>query len=315
MDLKRVLLKLKIVGNEGEFVMDENKISLIIITGLSGAGKTKAIQSFEDMGYFCADNIPPTLIPKFAEICWQTDGKINKVALVVDIRGRDFFDTVMDSLVSLEELGFPYKVLFLEATDEVLVNRFKESRRKHPLSVDGRILDCIKTERAILRDIKKKATMIIDTSRLTPKDLKNVIMSAFAEGAKEDLMTITVMSFGFKEGLPLDADLVFDVRFLPNPFYIEDLREKTGKEEDVKEYVLKGTVTRDFLKKTLGLLKFLIPHYIKEGKSHLLIAIGCTGGRHRSVAIAAELGRMINDLNYRIIVEHRDVFKETGDLP
>lgn len=287
----------------------ENRISFVIITGLSGAGKTKAIQSFEDMGYFCADNIPPALIPKFAELCFETDGKISKVALVVDVRGREFFDATMESLNTIEELGFSYKVLFLDASDEVLVNRFKETRRKHPLATFGSILESIREERQILEVLKKKATINIDTTRLSPKELKEIIYTIFSEDSKDSLLAITVLSFGFKQGLPLDADLVFDVRFLPNPFYIETLKDSSGKEQEVKAFVLTNKVTQQFLKKLESLLKFLIPHYKNEGKTHLVVAIGCTGGRHRSVAIAEELGERLSYNKYLIRVEHRDIHK------
>lgn len=286
------------------------KLKFVIITGLSGAGKTQAIRCFEDMGYFCIDNLPPTLILKFAQLCSQTKGQIEKVALVIDIRGRKFFDTLFDNLKLLKEQGFDYEILFLEASNEVLIKRFKESRRVHPLAPVGRIIDGILKERVKLRKLKEQADQIIDTSDFTPYQLKEEIIARFSKGKKYPKLIITVLSFGFKYGIPMDTDLVFDVRFIPNPYYVDSLRKFSGNDEKIMKYVLKWDVTKKFLAKLEDLLEFLIPHYIKEGKTHLVIGIGCTGGRHRSVAIARKLTDILREKSHSVIVKHRDVYHD-----
>lgn len=281
----------------------------VIITGLSGAGKTQAIRSLEDLGFFCVDNLPPALIPKFAELCYQTRGKIDKIALVIDIRGGEFFDELLSSLEALEDEGISLEILFLEASDEALVKRFKESRRRHPLAPDDRVIKGIEEERKRLEEIRIRADYVIDTTNLRPKQLNEELAGLFSvEGKKEGLL-ISVVSFGFKYGIPLDADLVFDVRFLPNPYYNEALRDYSGENKAVKEYVMKWPDTRKFLDKLNDLVEFLIPRYIQEGKSNLVIAVGCTGGRHRSVIIANALCEEMKNKNHRAIAEHRDVHK------
>jgi UPF0042 nucleotide-binding protein len=281
-------------------------MKFIIITGLSGAGKTEVVRRFEDLGYFCVDNLPPALIPKFVELCAQSAGKINKIALVIDIRGGEFFNSIFSALEAIEKIGFSYTILFLEASDDVLVRRFKETRRKHPLSSEGGILEGIKAERKILEELRGRATKIIDTSFLTVRELRNEIESSYGddEGQK---FTITVVSFGFKHGIPLDADMVFDVRFLPNPHYVESLRMSTGEDPAVRDYVMKWPITRHFLNKVFDLIEFLLPNYEKEGRAHLSIAIGCTGGRHRSVTIANEAGDFLRRKGFKIVVDHRDI--------
>lgn len=281
----------------------------VIITGLSGAGKSQAVHSFEDLGYFCIDNLPPMLIPKFAELAAQSEGKINRIALVSDIRGGDFFASLNESLQTLEALGLDYEILFLEADDDVLIRRFKETRRRHPLASLGSISEGIKEEKRLLSQIRGKADKIIDTTTLSPQELKEKITSLYAPDSAEENILITLVAFGFKYGIPLDADLVFDVRFLPNPHYVEHLRPLTGNEEEVKEYVWKWTVTHKFFQKLLDLIQFLVPCYIKEGKPQLVIAIGCTGGKHRSVSIANELEKILKGKNYRVITEYRDITK------
>lgn len=281
----------------------------VIVTGLSGAGKTQAIQSLEDLGFFCVDNLPPTLIPKFADLCAQSEGKINKIALVVDIRGGGFFDAVYESLESLEKLGVKYEILFLEASDETLVRRFKESRRRHPLSQHGRVLEGIQEERKRLEELKGKAHKIIDTSNLTNKQLKEQIAAMFGGEQEERGLNITVMSFGYKYGIPMDADLIFDVRFLPNPHYIEELRPMTGNDKQIQDYVLDSAISRTFMRKFSGLIKFLLPHYIKEGKTSLVVAIGCTGGRHRSVTLTNKLSDMLATKKFNVNKRHRDIDK------
>ncbi len=289
-------------------------IKFVIVTGLSGAGKTQAIQCLEDLGFFCVDNLPPTLIPKFAELCAQSAGKINKIALVIDIRGGGFFDAVYESLETLKALGIRCEIMFLEASDETLVRRFKESRRRHPLSPYGRILEGIQEERAKLEELKGKAHKIIDTSDLTNKQLKEQITVMYGTENVEESINITVMSFGYKYGIPMDADLIFDVRFLPNPHYVDGLRPLTGNHKEVQDYVLNSSVSRTFMRKFSDLIKFLIPHYIKEGKTSLVLAIGCTGGQHRSVTLANKLTELLDQRYYNVSKRHRDIEKNSSGV-
>jgi len=283
----------------------------VIVTGLSGAGKTQATRALEDLGYFCVDNLPPKLISKFAEMCTQSGGNIEKVALVIDIRGGIFFDDFLETLNCLKQNEFKYEILFLEATDEVLIKRFKETRRSHPLSPDGRVLTGITQEREKLREIKNLADIMIDTSKYEIRHLREKINQAYGDNIHpKKQLSVTVLSFGFKYGIPVDSDLVFDVRFIPNPFYIAELKQYSGNDEPVKEYVLKQTETINFIEKLVDMLKYLIPNYIKEGKRQLIISIGCTGGRHRSVAIANEVYERLNKENYNSRIEHRDVAED-----
>lgn len=283
----------------------------VIVTGLSGAGKTQATRALEDLGYFCVDNLPPKLISKFAEMCAQSGGNIEKIALVIDIRGGIFFDDFFETLSYLKQNEFKYEILFLEATDEVLIKRFKESRRSHPLSPDGRVLNGITQEREKLREVKNVADIIIDTSKYEIRHLREKINMAYGDHTyPEKQLSVTVLSFGFKYGIPVDSDLVFDVRFIPNPFYIPELKQYSGNDEPVKEYVLKQDETATFIEKLVDMLKYLIPNYIKEGKRQLIISIGCTGGRHRSVAIANEVYERLNKENYNSRIEHRDVSED-----
>jgi len=282
-------------------------IRFLIITGLSGAGKSETIKCFEDLGYFCVDNLPPVLIPKFAELCAQSGGRINKIALVVDIRGGSFFDDIFEALENLEQNGFSYEILFLEAKEEILIRRFKESRRRHPLSATGGISEGIRAEFERLEEIRGKANMIIDTSDLTTRGLREVIDKNYGRLSQQEKMLVNIVSFGFKNGLPLDADLIFDVRFLPNPHYVDSLRHLDGNRAEVTEYVLKWPLATRFLAKLDDLIDFLLPHYVKEGKANLIIGIGCTGGQHRSVTIANKLGEFIRARGYRVVVDHRDV--------
>jgi len=284
----------------------ETDLKFTIITGLSGAGKTEAIRSFEDFGYFCVDNLPPALIPRFAEMCAGSGGEVQRVALVSDIRGGLFFDHMFDSLRELEAGGFHYNILFLEATDDELIKRFKETRRRHPLAPTGGIIDGIRAERCRLEELRGRASKIIDTTDMKPADLRKEIARSYLVES-EPLMNVTVISFGFKNGLPLDADLVFDIRFLPNPHYVETLRPHTGEDKAVMDYVFKWPVARQFMKRLHDLISFLLPHYVKEGKSQLIVGIGCTGGRHRSVAVAIRLGEFIRKKGFPVVVEHRDI--------
>ena len=280
----------------------------IIVTGLSGAGKSEATNALEDMGYFCVDNLPPKLIKKFAEVCKQSQGSIDKVALVMDIRGGIFFDDLFESLSELSKEQFQYEILFLDTSDEVLVKRFKEKRRSHPLAPGGRVITGIELERQKLRDVKDKADVIIDTSKYAIKDLREEMARKFGDKEMpEKQMAITILSFGFKYGIPVDSDLVFDVRFIPNPFYIPELKPFSGNDEPVKNYVMEQTETQTFLQKVNDMFEFLIPNYQKEGKRQLIISIGCTGGRHRSVAIANSIYETLHSNNHDVYVEHRDI--------
>lgn len=293
--------------------MEQHKdpAKLVIITGMSGAGKTIAVQSLEDLGFFCVDNLPPVLIPKFAELIEQSQGRIGKVALVIDLRGREFFTALSESLHALQEnYTITYEILYLDATDAVLVQRYKESRRRHPLAPTGAPLEGIRHERILLEELKGLASFVIDTSNVKPAQLKERIAARFTD-AETNALSVNIISFGFKYGVPIDADLIFDVRFLPNPHYVENLRPNTGREPEVYDYVMKWNETQTFLVKLLDLLNFLIPQYRKEGKSQVVIGIGCTGGKHRSVAIAEYLGKMFDGSeSEKIRVSHRDADRD-----
>ncbi len=286
----------------------EQPLKLVLITGLSGAGKSNAVNCFEDLGYFCVDNLPPTFIPKFAELCVHSGGKINKVALVCDIRGGAFFEDLFEVLDELEGSGLGYEILFLEADQETLIRRFKETRRRHPLT-GGTLSEQLCQEREVLSELRGRAGHIINTSNLSPAQLKEKIALIYAEPElRSRKMLIQLISFGFKYGLPPEADLVFDVRFLPNPFYVDHLKPLTGDDPRVKKYVYRWSGSHKYYQKLCDLLDFTIPYYVQEGKSSLVVAIGCTGGRHRSVAIAGDLGQYLGD-RYSVNVEHRDVDK------
>ncbi|AGB41998.1 putative P-loop-containing kinase [Halobacteroides halobius DSM 5150] len=281
------------------------EVDFIIVTGMSGAGKSEAINVLEDLGYFCVDNLPPALISKFAELCSHSNDKVKDSALVIDIRGRDFFDSLFEELSKLETAGFNYRILFLEAATDVLINRFKKTRRRHPLAPEGRISEAINLERNKLEKIRGAADKIIDTTELNPKELKKEIEGSFVKNTKKDQITLSILSFGFKYGVPLDADLMFDVRFLPNPHYVDSLRPLTGEDKRVQDYVLKWPITKKFKHKLFDMIDFLLPQYIKEGKTHLTIAIGCTGGHHRSVTLVEKLYEEFKD-EYNVLIKHRD---------
>ncbi|KON83723.1 RNase adapter RapZ [Rossellomorea marisflavi] len=288
-----------------------NEVQLVIITGMSGAGKTVAMQSFEDLGFFCVDNLPPTLLPKFLELMKESGNKMNKVAVVMDLRGREFFDHLFKSLDELAETSWVTpQILYLDADDAALVRRYKETRRTHPLAPAGLPLEGIKQERELLEELKGRAQMIYMTSEMKPRELREKILTEFSVN-KQSIFTVNVVSFGFKHGIPIDADLVFDVRFLPNPHYIESMRPRTGLDEDVATYVLKWNETSKFIEKVTDLLSFMLPQYKREGKSQLVIAIGCTGGQHRSVALAEYIGHHFEE-DYETIISHRDIQKRKG---
>lgn len=284
---------------------------LVIITGMSGAGKTLAVQSFEDLGYYCVDNLPPTLLPKFLELMKDSTNNITKVALVMDLRGREFFDSLFEALdVLKEEDWLKEHILFLDAKDTSLVSRYKETRRSHPLAFGGLPLTGISQEREILDELRGRAQRIIDTTDLKPRELRDKILKIYSEEHQE-IFSVNMVSFGFKYGLPIDSDLVFDVRFLPNPHYIGHLQPLTGLNQEVSSYVFKWSDTQKFMEKVLDLLEFMLPQYKKEGKSQLVIAIGCTGGQHRSVAISEHFAKVMSE-NYITHVSHRDIDKRKG---
>ncbi len=290
---------------------NEQETKLVIITGMSGAGKTVAVQSFEDLGYYCVDNLPPTLLPKFLELMKDSTNNIQKVALVMDLRGREFFDSLFDALdVLAKEEWIDEHILFLDAKDEKLVSRYKETRRSHPLAADDLPLKGIRQEREILDELRGRAQRIIDTTNLKPRELREEIVSKYRE-EKQEIFSVHFVSFGFKHGLPIDADLVFDVRFLPNPHYVAQMQPLTGLNKEVSSYVFKWAETKMFNKKLLDLLQFMLPQYKREGKSQLVIAIGCTGGQHRSVALAEYYAKELSD-QYITHVNHRDIDKRKG---
>ena len=282
----------------------------VIVTGMSGAGKTSVLKFLEDINFFCVDNMPPALLPKFAELCYEQNGEIERVAMGIDIRGGKLFDDLFAELETLEEKGYHYEILFLDAADDVLIKRYKETRRSHPLSRNGSIQDGIRKEREILRDVKAKATYIIDTSQVLTRQLKEQINGIFVENKKYENLVITVQSFGFKYGIPTDSDLVFDVRFLPNPFYIAELKELTGNDEEVSSYVMSFEESQVFRKKLIDMVEFLIPLYIKEGKNNLVISIGCTGGKHCSVTLANALYHAMDRDRHTVLLKHQDIEKD-----
>lgn len=280
---------------------------LVIVTGLSGAGKTQAIRCLEDLGFFCIDNFPPMLIPKIMELCQQSGGKVNRIALVIDVRGGLFFNTLSEELTNLSQKGVKYEILFLEASNEALVRRYKETRRQHPLGEEGSVLEAIRAERIRLQELRGMAHIILDTTEMMARDLKENLIQLF--GAQNDFLrpTITLVSFGYKYGIPLDADLVFDIRFLPNPNYVEELKNLTGLDNPVTNFIFSFSIARTFIRRFYNLLRFLLPYYMQEGKIHLVAALGCTGGQHRSVAIVERLTRLLRNCGYQVNVHHRDL--------
>ncbi|HJB83810.1 MAG TPA: RNase adapter RapZ [Candidatus Mediterraneibacter intestinavium] len=284
----------------------------VIVTGMSGAGKSTALKMLEDMGYFCVDNLPIPLLPGFANMMDAPGSQMEKVALGLDVRGGQDFSGLESNLKELDDKGVKYEILFLDAGDDVLVKRYKETRRQHPLSGSGRVDTGIAKEREKIAFLKMRATYILDTSKMLTRELHLELEKIFVEGQSFCNLYITVMSFGFKYGIPQDADLVFDVRFLPNPYYIDTLREKTGNDPEVQDYVMENDKGRIFLEKLKDMMQFLIPNYILEGKNQLVIAIGCTGGKHRSVTLANALYQILEkEENYGVRIEHRDIGKDS----
>ncbi|MFS0577206.1 RNase adapter RapZ [Sporosarcina sp. 179-K 3D1 HS] len=288
--------------------MPKHEMELVIITGMSGAGKTVAMQSFEDLGFYCIDNLPPELLVTFLDLMMKSENRMRRIAAVMDTRGGDLFDSLLgalDGLLHMEDVST--QILFLDADDETLVRRYKETRRSHPLSEGGLPLEGIRKERLLLSEMKGRARSIYNTSTLKPRELREKIIAEFSKKG-ETGFTVNFISFGFKHGMPIDADVVFDVRFLPNPFYIQELKPKTGLQKEVSDYVLKWGDTQMLIEKLTDLFKFLIPQYKNEGKSQVVIAFGCTGGQHRSVTLAEYFGERFKD-EYRSIITHRDIEK------
>jgi RNase adapter protein RapZ len=300
------------VRRKSEAAAAERQPDLVIITGLSGAGRSEAIHTFEDAGYFCIDNLPPSFIGHLVELTKLAGSRIRDVAVVCDVRGLDFFDELWGELEGLEHDGVAFRMLFLEADDDVLVQRFKETRRRHPLVSGGSVLEGITAEREALEIFRGRADMIIDTSAMRPAKLRERILEDFLSASRVTPVTLSVMSFGFKYGVPIDADIIMDVRFLPNPYYDPKLRPMTGRHEPVREFVLGESATKTFMKRWKALLEAVLPGYMAEGKHHLSIALGCTGGRHRSVVLAVETADFLRGLGYRVSVDHRDISKN-GD--
>lgn len=286
-------------------------LKFVIVTGMSGAGKTTVLKFLEDINFFCVDNLPPMLMPKFAELCFEQSNEIDKVAIGIDIRGGKLFNDLFSALSYLTDAGYNYEILFLDASDNSLIKRFKETRRSHPLSRGSSIEQGIQKERQILENVKCKATYIIDTSNILTRELKEQINHIFVENKNFESLIITVCSFGFKYGIPVDSDLVFDVRFLPNPYYISELKEQTGNDADVYNYVMSFEDSKIFLEKLTDMVEFLIPRYIKEGKNQLVISIGCTGGKHRSVTLANALYKSLKNKNHSILLKHNDIEKDS----
>ena len=284
---------------------------LVIVTGMSGAGKSTALKMLEDMGYFCVDNLPIPLLTRFVEMFSEPGEEIRKIALGIDVRGGQDFTGLKDVLDEMDRKKTEYEILFLDAHDDVLIKRYKETRRQHPLSGSGRVDTGIAKEREKIMFLKMRATYILDTSKMLTRELKLELEKIFVKGENFCNLYITVMSFGFKYGIPQDSDLVFDVRFLPNPYYIDELKEKTGNDPEVQDYVMENEKSRIFLEKLTEMVDFLIPNYILEGKNQLVISIGCTGGKHRSVTLANALYQKLEQQeNYGVRIEHRDIGKD-----
>lgn len=285
------------------------RFRFVIITGMSGAGKTNFMQKLEDMGYYCVDNLPPVLIARFADLCWKSTSNTRHVAVVSDIRGGSFFDALPQALDELNKRGIPHEVVFLEASDEALVRRYMETRRQHPLAKTMRIQEGIEAERKILAGVRAQADVIIDTTAMKPADLQEYMGNRFGAVDKKRDMQITVFSFGFKYGIPIDADMVIDVRFLPNPFYVEEYKHWTGRVPEVAAYIEKSPVTKEFKRKLFNFMGFIVDQFRDRGKTQFTIAIGCTGGMHRSVFVTEKLGAHLKEKHAHVNVEHRDLHR------
>lgn len=285
------------------------RIRLVIVTGLSGSGKTAALKALEDLGFFCVDNLPIVLLPKFLELGALAGGELEKVALGMDVRERRFLEKYRQTLGEIRQMGVRAEVLYLEASDEVIVRRFSETRRRHPLSEEGSVSQGIRAERSLFRDLKEMADLVIDTSEMSVHELKKALWQYFRQGPEDHRLQVNLMSFGYKFGVPAEADLVLDVRFLPNPYFVPELKAHLGTERPVQDYVFKFDESKEFLRRILELLEFLLPLYEKEGKSYVTVAVGCTGGRHRSVAMVEELRRSLEEAGRAVRMLHRDAEK------
>ncbi|HOT23422.1 MAG TPA: RNase adapter RapZ [Thermoleophilia bacterium] len=285
-------------------------MQFVIITGLSGAGKSQAIDSFEDAGYFCVDNLPPELVPTLVDLFRREGSKVDRVAIVSDVRGGEYFGRLEHVLDELHERGVEHTIVFLEASNEALVRRFKETRRRHPAAEGGRVIDGIRRERRLLAPLRERATLVIDTSDISIHELKARLNRDIIQHSRRTNIVFAVVSFGYKYGIPIDADLLFDVRFLPNPHYRLRLRPLTGLDDEVREFVMRSPETSEYLERLFGLLDFLFPRYAAEGKAHLTIGVGCTGGRHRSVTVAQLIGERYEKQGYYTIVRHRDIARD-----
>jgi len=285
-------------------------LQFVIVTGLSGAGKSQAVDAFEDAGWFCIDNLPPELVPTLVDLFRRQGSKVDRVAVVSDVRGGEYFGRLEQCLDELHERGVDHTLVFLEASNEALVRRFKETRRRHPLAAGGSVIDGIRNERRLLAGLRERANLVIDTSDTSVHELKARLNADLIQHTRRSNIVFAIVSFGYKYGIPIDADLLFDVRFLPNPHYDLRLRPLTGLDAEVREYVMQSTGTGEYLERLLPLLDFLFPRYAAEGKAHLTIGIGCTGGRHRSVALAEHIGKTYERQGYYTIVRHRDITRD-----
>ena len=285
-------------------------MTFVVITGLSGAGKSYAIKCFEDMGFFCVDNLPTTLIPTFADLIARAGDKYQRVALGVDVREGEYLSHLLEALAALRQRGHVVEVLFFEANEEALVRRYRETRRRHPLAPDGNVLDGIRAERKALSTVREVADRVVDTSVMTVHQLKDLLIDAYVAPRSRPGLAVSLVSFGFKHGVPFDADLVFDVRFLPNPHFVEKLRPLDGRDSQVREFVMNHDESRELLRHITDFLRFVLPAYQREGKAYLTIAVGCTGGRHRSVALVEELRAVIDELGLTPTLVHRDIDRE-----
>ncbi|OFW55960.1 MAG: RNase adaptor protein RapZ [Actinobacteria bacterium RBG_19FT_COMBO_54_7] len=290
-------------------ILEVSRLEISIITGLSGAGRSIAIKSLEDLGYFCVDNLPPSLLLKMVELCSQGDNKIDHLAAVIDVRGGEFFDDLNESLQEMDRGQIPYRIIFLEADDESLLRRFKETRRAHPMPSDGGISESITRERQVLRTLRGRADIVIDTSKTNVHQLREQLMEQYRSQGVMVPLEISMVSFGYKYGIPLDADMVLDLRFLPNPFWVDSLRNRDGRDDEVKKYVLGHEECKEYLDKVESLLEFLKDKFIREGRRYMTVAVGCTGGQHRSVAVAEELAYRLSANDWWVKVRHRDAHR------
>lgn len=281
-------------------------MKLVVVTGLSGAGKSQALHTLEDIGFYCVDNLPPMLIPNMAKLCLEDDPAIQRVALGIDTRSGAFFGHADEALDELTRMNVNYDVIYLTASNEELIRRYKETRRAHPMGSEKMLIQNIKKEREMLLGMERRATRVIDTTTMLTRQLREMLLRMYGEGDTDKAISVNVLSFGFKHGIPQDADLVFDVRFIPNPFYIPEMRPMNGADQPVHDYVMNFEETHQFLDKTLDLLRFLVPNYVSEGKDRLVIGIGCTGGQHRSVCLAIEIAEGLKQAGFRCSVSHRD---------